>query len=73
MPLNDLLDVNEAAEFCHVRPSTMRDWILRRKIEYVKIGRKVFLRRKSLEDLITRGSVPALQPLPGAEQVAVTA
>jgi excisionase family DNA binding protein len=54
-----LLDVEEAAEFCHVRASTMRSWILQNKVTYVKLGRRVFLRKSDLEMLIAGSVVPA--------------
>ena len=58
---SNLLDVEEAATFCHVKVSTMRSWILKNRISYVKLGRRVFLRRQDLEALIDRSVVPAGQ------------
>ena len=55
----ELLDVEEAAGFCHVKASTMRSWILQNKITYVKLGRRVFLRKFDLEALIDTSVVPA--------------
>ena len=57
----NLLDVEEAAVFCHVKVSTRRSWILKNRISYVKLGRRVFLRRQDLEALIDRSVVPAGQ------------
>ena len=56
---SDLLDVEEAAIFCHVKVSTMRSWILKNRISYVKLGRRVFCRRQDLEALINASVVPA--------------
>jgi Helix-turn-helix domain len=56
---SELLDVEEGADFCHVKPCTMRAWILRKKITHVKLGRRVFLRRQDLVDMIERSVVPA--------------
>ena len=53
------LTVAEAAEFLRLRPSTVRDWILRRKIPHVKLGGRVFVRRVDLESLISSSLVPA--------------
>jgi excisionase family DNA binding protein len=50
--MTDLLDVEEAAAFLHVKTSTVRAWVLRSKISYVKLGRRVFLRKTDLEKLI---------------------
>lgn len=54
-----LLDVEEAADFCHVKASTMRSWVLHNRITYVKLGRRVFLRKSDLEALINVSVVPA--------------
>jgi hypothetical protein len=70
---SDLLDVNEAAAFCHVKPATIRSWILKSQVSYVKLGRRVFMKRQFLEEFIAGSVVPARQPLPRAEQVEVTA
>ena len=70
---SELLDVEEAAAFCHVKPATMRSWILKSQVSYVKLGRRVFLKRQFLEEFIAGSVVPARQPLPGAEPAAVTA
>ena len=54
-----LLDVEEAAGFCHVKTSTMRSWILQNRVTYVKLGRRVFLRKSDLDTLISGSVVPA--------------
>jgi excisionase family DNA binding protein len=69
--MSDLLDVEEAANFCHVKTATVRDWILKGKIAYVKLGRRVFLRREVLEELIAASVVPARQPRGGIEPAQV--
>jgi excisionase family DNA binding protein len=55
---SDLLDVEEAAAFLHVKTCTVRDWVLKKKIAYIKLGRRVFLRRPDLEKLIADSVVP---------------
>src|SRR5262249_31558213 len=55
----ELMDVEEAAGFCHVKTSTMRSWVLQKKVTYVKLGRRVFLRKSDLETLIDASVVPA--------------
>ena len=60
----ELLDVEEGAAFCHVKPCTMRSWILQKKVTYVKLGRRVFLRHSDLVDMIDRSVVPAAQGEP---------
>lgn len=54
-----LLTVSEAAAFLRLKPSTVRAWILRRKIPHVKLGGRVFLRRSDCEALIAASLVPA--------------
>ena len=56
---NNLLSVPEAADFLRLKSATVRAWILQRRIAYLKIGRRVFLRRADLEALISASLVPA--------------
>lgn len=44
--------VPEAAEFLRLKPNTIRAWILRRRISFVKLGGRVCIRRTDLERLI---------------------
>jgi len=61
--VSDLLDIEEAAVFLHVKASTVRAWVLKSKISYVKLGRRVFLRRPDLEKLIADSLVvPKTEP-----------
>lgn len=57
-----LLTVGEAAAFLRLKESTIRDWVLRRKITFVKLGGRVFIRKADAEALIERSLVPAIQP-----------
>jgi excisionase family DNA binding protein len=54
-----LLDVEEAAAFLHIKPATVRSWILKKRVTFVRLGRRVFLRRSDLVDLVDRAVVPA--------------
>jgi len=56
---SDLLDIEEAAGFLHVKTCTIRSWVLKKKIAHVKLGRRVFLRRCDLEALVEESLVPA--------------
>lgn len=54
------LRVEEAAEFLNVKPSTIRAWLLRRKLPRVKVGgRCVRIPLEALEKLVTENTVPA--------------
>ncbi len=45
-----------------LKPSTIRAWILKRRIPYVKVGRLVRLKLVDLEALIEASIVPAKPP-----------
>jgi excisionase family DNA binding protein len=53
-----LLDVKEAASRLRLKPTTIRAWILNRKIQYAKIGRRVFIRASDVDALINGSLVP---------------
>jgi excisionase family DNA binding protein len=57
---SDLLTVREAASMLRLQVSTIRAWVLHRRIRYVKLGgKRVFFRRVDLEALVTASLVPA--------------
>jgi excisionase family DNA binding protein len=58
----DLLTVPEAAAFLRLKVSTIRSWVLKRRIPYVKLGGRVLIRKVDLEALIEKSFVPA-EPL----------
>jgi excisionase family DNA binding protein len=53
------LTVPESAAYLRYKPSTIRAWILNKKINYVKLGGKVFLRRCDLDSLIAKSLIQA--------------
>ena len=55
----DLLTVAEAAAVLGIKEATVRAWILKRKVTYVKLGRVVRIPAKELEMLIERATVPS--------------
>jgi len=55
----ELLTVVEAADRLRLKPTTIRAWILHRKIAHVKLGGRVFVRRADCEALIAASLVPA--------------
>ena len=55
----DLLTVAEAAVVLGIKEATVRAWILKRKVTYVKLGRVVRIPTKELEMLIERATVPS--------------
>lgn len=44
-----LLTVEELAKAFHRAPKTIRNWVAKRQIPFVMLGRKVMFRRESIE------------------------
>jgi excisionase family DNA binding protein len=51
-PASELLTVSEVSLFLRLEISTIRSWILKKKIPYVKLGRRVFVRRSDAQNAI---------------------
>jgi excisionase family DNA binding protein len=51
----------EAAEMLGVTVDCLRSWIYRRKISYTKVGRCVRISEQTIEEIIARGTIPALE------------
>lgn len=66
MAESGLLTLAEAASLLRLKVSTLRAWILRRKIPYCKVGRRVLIRRADVDALIAASLVPA-RPAPVRE------
>jgi len=59
--LEGLLDVPRAAKVLGISPKTLRDHVLHRRIDYVKIGGRVLFRPDTLWDFIERNTIHARQ------------
>ena len=59
--LEGLLDVPRAAKVLGISPKTLRDHVLHRRIDYVKVGARVLFRPDRLVEFIERNTVHALQ------------
>lgn len=57
--MKNLLTVAEAAEALNLKISTVRAWLLRRKLPRVNCGRAVRIPAEAVEEFITRNTVPA--------------
>lgn len=57
--VGELLTLPEAAGILKLKVSTLRAWILRRKVPYIKLGRSIRLRRSDIDALIEDALVPA--------------
>ena len=51
------LDYGQAAHILGISEETLRHWVCRRKIEYLKVGKRVFFRPESLEKLFQESTV----------------
>jgi excisionase family DNA binding protein len=51
----------QAAEQLGVSVKCLRSWIYRRSIPYVKVGRAVRISDETIEKIINRGTMPALE------------
>jgi excisionase family DNA binding protein len=57
-----LLTLPEAADRLGIKVTTLRAWIYRRSIEYVKVnGGAVRISSETIANIIDRGTVPALE------------
>lgn len=56
-PETQLITVPEAADFFRVTISTIRSWVLYKRIPYVKVGGAVRFRRADCENLIAARTV----------------
>ncbi len=59
--LEGLLDITRAAKLLGISPKTLRDHVLHRRIDYVKIRGRVLFRPDTLWDFIERNTIHALQ------------
>ena len=59
---SELVTIKEAALMLRLQVSTIRAWVLHRRVPFVKLGgKRVFFRRSDLEALVTASVVPARQ------------
>ncbi len=52
-----LIDINEAAALIALKPSTLRAWVLNRRIPFVRIGRLLRFKKSDLLALVEKNSV----------------
>ena len=58
--MSKLLSVAEFAEAVGLSPKTIRQWVWMRRVPYVRVGRAIRFRRETVEEILRRGEVPAL-------------
>lgn len=52
-----LLNLTDAAAYLGVQPATLYEWVSKRKIEYVKMGRLLKFDRRQLDRFIAQHTV----------------
>jgi hypothetical protein len=62
-----LVTLVDAAAQLNMSLAGMRSWIIRRQIDYVKIGNRVNIRQSTIDDIIDRGTVKATVRTPGEQ------
>jgi excisionase family DNA binding protein len=55
----NLLDVKGAAERLGVSPFTVRAWLRQRRLEHVRLGRRVLIPQSAIRRFIDMNTVPA--------------
>ena len=55
--MTQLLDLREAAKELGLSIYTLRSWTSQRKIPFVRLGRRILMRRQDLEDFVTASLV----------------
>jgi len=58
---DDLLTVEELAVIFGLAPQTIRNWVALRKIPYVKIGRRRFFQKRSMQEWLNQKEEPQWQ------------
>jgi excisionase family DNA binding protein len=59
--MSKMLTVDEAAHAWGVKPATVRSWIWKRQIEYVKVSRAVRISVEEVQRVIKGGTMPAIK------------
>jgi excisionase family DNA binding protein len=60
--MSQLLTVRQAADALGLKVSTIRAWLLRRKLPRVSCGRAVRIPAEAIEKFIAENTIPARQP-----------
>jgi excisionase family DNA binding protein len=70
VPADDrFLTVGDVAERVRVHPQTVRQWIARRELRAIRIGRVVRIPRTEFEEMLERSRIaPAIRPQPVTAQ-----
>ena len=61
MCLVHVSDVKEFADAVGLSPKTIRQWVWMRRVSYVRVGRVIRFRPETVQEILNRGTVPALE------------
>lgn len=68
-----LLSVDEVAAIMNLQPKTIRAWVFRREIPFVRVGHNLRFRPEVIDELIENGEVRPLRRRPRAKTRALVA
>ena len=57
--MTELLDLREGSKQLHLSIFTLRSWVSQRRIPFVRLGRRVLLRKEDLEALVNKNLIEA--------------
>lgn len=57
-----LLTTEEFADALGLSAKTIRQWTWMRKVPFVRVGRSIRFQPDTVEEILNRGTVPALEP-----------
>ncbi len=57
--MTELLDLREGAKELKLSIHTLRAWTYQKRIPFVRLGRRILLRREDLEELVKKNVVEA--------------
>jgi excisionase family DNA binding protein len=60
--MKKLLSVAEAADALALKPATIRAWLLRRRLPFIRCGRAVRIPSEAIESFIAENTIPARVP-----------
>lgn len=60
--MSKLLSVEEFAAALGLSPRTIRQWVWMRRIPFIRVGRAIRFRPETVNEIIDRGTIPALEP-----------
>jgi excisionase family DNA binding protein len=58
----NLLTTEEFAAALGLSPKTVRQWTWMRRVPFIRVGRAIRFRPETVNEIIDRGTIPALEP-----------